>query len=390
MLVNNKLSHFNLPNGIHFINCATRGPFSKAVESAGIEAIQQFSPEIHQIRPDHFFERAWVVRALFDELIHGQDKERIAIVPSVSYAMAVVARNLHRKPGLRAGQHILLLGEEFPSDVYAWSRVCEELSLTIRTVLMPDTDAVGYEWNTRILEAINADTALVVVPHVHWQYGIKFDVEKIAARAKEVGALIAIDGTQSVGALDFDVQKVKPDMLVCAAYKWLMGPYGMGLAYYGEFFDGGIPIEESWMAREESNLFYKLTDYQEVYRPKAYRYNVGEHSHFIQMPMLEVALREKLAWGCEAIQDYCQSLWKGPVQKLTKLGVRFEPEAERAHHLVGIKLPQTTNTVQIQQALEARKVIVAARGQGIRVSPHLYNTAEDMNALTEALTVVLS
>lgn len=385
----NKVSHFNLPEGIHFINCATRGPFSRAVESAGIEAIQQFTPGIHQIRPDHFFERAWVVRELFDELIHGQDKERIAIVPSVSYAMATVARNLHRKPGLCAGQHILLLGEEFPSDVYAWERVCGELSLSILTVSMPDTELVGAEWNARILEAITADTALVVVPHVHWQYGIVFDVEKIAARAKEVGALIAIDGTQSVGALDFDVQKVQPDMLVCAAYKWLMGPYGMGLAYYGEFFDNGIPVEESWMAREESNLFYKLTDYQKVYRPKAYRYNVGEHSHFIQMPMLEVALREKLVWGCEAIQRYCHSLWKEPVQTLTQLGVQFEPEAQRAHHLVGIKLPETTDVLQVQQALEARKVIVAARGRGIRVSPHLYNTPEDMNALTEALAAVL-
>lgn len=390
MLKNNTSSLFSLPEGIHFINCATRGPFSKAVEQAGVDAIQQFSPSIHQIRPDDFFERAWVVRELFDQLINSQDKERLAIIPSVSYAMAVVARNLYRKSGLRAGQHILLLGEEFPSDVYAWSRVCKELSLTIVTVPMPDSEAVGREWNARILEAINEDTALVVMPHVHWQYGIKFEIEKIAERARTVNALVAIDGTQSVSALDFDVQKVKPDMLVCAAYKWLMGPYGMGLAYFGEFFDGGIPLEESWMARQESNLFYKLTEYQENYRPKAYRYNVGEHSHFIQMPMLEVALREKLAWGCDSIQAHCQSLWQQPVQKLAKLGVQFEPEAERAHHLVGIRLPASTDVVKVQQALEARKVIVAARGQGIRVSPHLYNTDADMNALVEALADVLT
>jgi selenocysteine lyase/cysteine desulfurase len=108
------------------------------------------------------------------------------------------------------------------------------------------------------------------------------------------------------------------------------------------------------------------------------------------MPMLEVALREKLAWGCDLIQAHCQSLWQQPVQKLASLGVQFEPEAERAHHLVGIRLPASTDVVKVQQALEARKVIVAARGQGIRVSPHLYNTAADMNALVEALTDVLT
>lgn len=378
-------SQFRLPEGIHFINCATRGPFSKAVEEAGIAAIQHFTPTIHEIRPDDFFERAWVVRELFAKLVHCPDKERMAIIPSVSYGMAIVARNLHRKPNLKAGQHILLIGEEFPSDVYAWTRVCEELALKIKTVSMPDTEWVGKEWNARILEAIDKDTALVVLPHVHWQYGIRFDLEQISTRAKLFGALLAIDGTQSVGALDFDIQKIRPDALICVAYKWLMGPYSMGLAYFGEFFDGGVPLEETWMAREDSNLFYKLTDYQSVYRSKAYRYNVGEHSHFIQIPMLEVALREKLAWGTANIQVHCQELWEEPVRQLSALGVVFEPEAERAHHLVGIRLPAETDVVRVQQALKTQKVIVAARGSGIRVSPHLYNTSQDMNALVEAL-----
>jgi selenocysteine lyase/cysteine desulfurase len=382
-------SHFRLPEGIHFINCATRGPFSKAVEEAGIAAIQHFTPTIHEIRPDDFFERAWVVRELFAELVHCPDKERMAIIPSVSYGMAIVARNLHRKPNLKAGQHILLIGEEFPSDVYAWTRVCEELSLNIKTVPMPDTEWVGKEWNVRILEAIDEDTALVVLPHVHWQYGIRFDLEQISTRAKLFGALLAIDGTQSVGALDFDIQKIRPDALICVAYKWLMGPYSMGLAYFGEFFDGGVPLEETWMGRKDSNLFYKLTDYQNAYRAKAYRYNVGEHSHFIQIPMLEVALREKLAWGTALIQAHCQDLWQEPVRQLSVLGVTFEPEAERAHHLVGVRLPAETDVMRVQQALESQKVIVAARGRGIRVSPHLYNTRQDMNALVEALKSAL-
>ncbi|MEZ4905112.1 MAG: hypothetical protein R2822_26875 [Spirosomataceae bacterium] len=177
--------------------------------------------------------------------------------------------------------------------------------------------------------------------------------------------------------------------MICVAYKWLMGPYSMGLAYFGEFFDEGVPLEATWMARQESNLFYKLTDYQSNYRPKAYRYNVGEHSHFIQMPMLEVALREKLAWGCEAIQAHCQQLWQEPVRQLSALGVAFEPETERAHHLVGIRLPKGTSAMKVQEALLTQKVIVAARGEGIRVSPHLYNTDEDMQALVAALISVI-
>jgi len=96
-------SRFRLAPDVHFINCATRGPFSVAVEQAGIDAIQSFTPTVHELRPDDFFERAWVVRELFAELVHCKDKERMAVIPSVSYPMAIMARNLHRKPGLRAG-----------------------------------------------------------------------------------------------------------------------------------------------------------------------------------------------------------------------------------------------------------------------------------------------
>ena len=146
---------FNLPPEVHFINCATRGPFSKAVEKAGMEAISTFTPTIHQIRPDDFFEGAWKVRRLFSELVNAQDSERIAIIPSVSYGMGVVAKNLYRKSGLRAGQQILIVGDEFPSDVYPWQRVCEELGLVIKTIPMPLAEKVGQDWNTQILEAIS-------------------------------------------------------------------------------------------------------------------------------------------------------------------------------------------------------------------------------------------
>ena len=381
---------FNLPPTIHFLNCATRGPFTRAVEQAGIAVIQDFTPVIHQIKPDHFFEQAWVVRKLFSDLIHNPDPQRIAVVPSVSYAMAIMARNLHRKKGIKAGQHILMISEEFPSDVYAWERVCQELSLTIKTIQKPKIENVASDWNAQILENINSETALVVLPHVHWQHGTKFDLENISKRCKEIGALFAIDGTQSVGAMDLDIEKIKPDLMVVAAYKWLMGPYSTGLVYLGEFFDDGIPIEETWMGRLESNQFHKLTDYQAVYQPKAYRYNMGQHSQFIQMPMLETAIREKLEWGVNNIQAHCRELWQKPIQQLSKLGVKFGNEQNRAYHLVGLELPEGTDGMRVIEKLAERKVIVVARGTSIRVSPNIYNTEADMEALVAAFCEMIN
>ncbi|GAB2588869.1 aminotransferase class V-fold PLP-dependent enzyme [Spirosoma areae] len=382
---------FTLPDGTHYLNCATRSPLSRAVEQAGYEAIRRDTNPFG-LRPDDFFSGAIRVRALFSQLINNANTDRIAVIPSVSYGMAIVARNLHRKPGIRAGQRIVLIGDEFPSDVYAWGRVCTDLGLSITTVAMPDEFPRGPLWNERLLEAIGPGTALVVVPPVHWMYGIRFDLEAIGQRARAVGAWLAVDGTQSIGALPFDLATVQPDAVICAGYKWLMGPYSIGLAYYGPAFDEGIPLEEGWMNRLDSNQFHRLMDYQPAYRPKAYRYNVGEHSHFLQMPMLEAALTQLLDWQPARIQAYTKNLMADAWPILENLGCRVEPKngnQGRSHHLIGLWLPDHADPMAVQQALLAKNVSVSVRARALRIAPHMYNTRKDVEALVDVLSEVI-
>ena len=383
---------FSLPEGIHYLNCATRSPFSRAVEQAGHDALVQHANPFG-LRPDDFFSGSVQIRALFSELIGASDPERIAVIPSVSYGMGIVARNLPRKPGIGPGQRIVLVGGEFPSDVYAWGRVCAELSLTVTVVDMPADFPKGPIWNGRLLNAIGPDTALIVVPAVHWVYGIRFDLEAIGQRARAVGAWLAIDGTQSIGALPFDLDAVRPDAVICAGYKWLMGPYSLGLAYYGPAFDDGIPLEEGWMNRLDSNQFHRLMDYQPAYRPKAYRYNVGEHTHFLQMPMLATALTQLLDWQPERIQAYTKNLLSDAWPMLESLGCRVEPvngSVGRSHHLVGLWLPDHSDPMAVSQVLQAENVSVSARARVLRIAPHLYNTPDDVDVLVGVLTGVLS
>jgi selenocysteine lyase/cysteine desulfurase len=105
----------------------------------------------------------------------------------------------------------------------------------------------GSVWNEKILSAIDNNTRAVALGNVHWADGTLFQLEEIRKRTRDVGALLIVDGTQSVGVMPFDVKKIQPDALVCAGYKWLLGPYSIGLAYYSEYFDEGTPIEESWL-----------------------------------------------------------------------------------------------------------------------------------------------
>lgn len=380
---------FLLPTDSHYLNCATRGPFSRVVEQAGVAAIGlQTNP--FSLTATHFFEQPRRVRQLFSDLINSDDPDRIAVVPSVSYAMGVVARNLHRKPGMAQGQEILVIDGEFPSDVYAWERVSAELGLTTIVVPMPAELPRGATWNERILEAIDEGTALVVVPPVHWMYGITFDLEAISRRAKEVGAWLAIDATQTIGAMPFDLARIRPDMLVCVGYKWLMGPYSTGLAYFGEAFDDGIPLEETWMGRLNSEQFHRLTEYQPAYRPKAYRYNVGEQSHFIHMPMLEAALTQLTEWQPARIETYARDLMADALTELETVGCRVEDDPWRSHHLLGLWLPEIADPVAIQQALLAWNVSVSVRGRALRVSPNVYNDDRDVQAFVDALKGSLS
>ncbi|GAB3759410.1 aminotransferase class V-fold PLP-dependent enzyme [Spirosoma pomorum] len=383
---------FDLPDGIHYINCATRSPYSKAVEQAGHDALRQHANPFG-LRPDDFFSGAARVRSLFSKLINNDDPDRIAVIPSVSYGMAVVARNLAHKPGIQRGQRIVLVDSEFPSDVYAWDHVCQELGLMITVVPMPSDTPKGPRWNDRVLEAIGPDTALVVAPPTHWMYGIRFDLEAIGQRAREVGAWLAVDGTQAVGALPFDLATVQPDALICAGYKWLMGPYSLGLAYFGPAFDDGIPLEESWMNRLNSNQFHRLMERQPAYGPKAFRYNVGETTNFIQMPMLEASLNQLLDWQPDRIQAYCKDLMAPAWAALEQLGCYIEPEQGtrgRSNHLVGLWLPDHADPMAVQQALQAENVSVSARAQVLRIAPHLYNTPDDANALVRVLTAVVT
>lgn len=399
--ISTQKGEFTLPDGVHYLNCATRSPLSKKAEQAGYDAIRRDTNPFG-LHPDDFFRGATHVRTLFAELINDQNgggavslppaPERIAIIPSVSYGMAVVARNLSTKAGLRAGQTIVLVGDEFPSDVYAWDRVCTELGLSIVTVPMPLEFPKGDLWNERLLEAIGPDTALVVAPPVHWMYGIRFDLEAVGRRAREVGAWLAIDGTQAIGALPFNLEAVQPDAVICAGYKWLMGPYSLGLAYFGPAFDEGIPLEEGWMNRLGSNQFHRLMDYQPAYRPKAYRYNVGEHSHFMQMPMLEAALTQLIEWQPARIQDYAKTLMADAWPILENLGCSLEPEngsRGRSHHLIGLWLPDHADPMAVQQALLAENVSVSVRSKAMRIAPHVYNVPDDVDALVRVLRAEL-
>ena len=372
---------FFLPEEVAYLNGAYMSPTLKSVDAAGIKGVQAKRMPYH-FTVDSFFKPLEEVRVLYSQLLNNPESQRICVIPSVSYGMAIVANNIQ----INAGENIILIGEQFPSNVYVWRELAAKNGAEIITVDAPNTsNNRGKIWNERLLEAINSKTKLVAMGQVHWADGTWYDLEAVRQRTKEVDALLVIDGTQSVGAMPFDVQKIQPDALVCAAYKWLMGPYSIGLAYFGEAFDGGKPIEESWFNRYKSEDFANLVNYEDKYQSGAWRYQLGESSNFILVPMLLEALKTLNQWKPANIQAYCRSITARPLAMLQDMGCWIEDVDYRGSHLFGVRLPNAGSLEVLKQRLADEKIYVSLRGDAVRVSPSVYNEEGDLMRLVEVL-----
>jgi selenocysteine lyase/cysteine desulfurase len=371
---------FQLPEGIHYLNNAYMSPLLRSVEEKGIEGMRRKRNPV-SITPADFFTDVKGVRQKFGFMVNGEPSQ-VSVMPSVSYGMSTVIRNI----ACKKGQHALTISEEFPSCYYTAKRWCREHGAELRIIARKDDlPDKGKDWNERILEAIGKDTAFVVMASVHWMNGTRFDLEAIGSRCRETGTKLIVDGSQSVGALPMDVQKYKIDALICAAYKWLMGPYSTALSYIHKDFNEGVPLEESWMTRPNSERFDRLTDYVEGYKPGATRYDVGQSSNFISMPMLDQALAQILEWGVSEIQEYGRILGQDLLDYFRERGAPVDDDAHRAFHLMGLQLPANTDGEALIAELQSRKVYVSLRGNNIRISIHVYNEKADVAELIAAL-----
>ncbi len=371
---------FHLPDNVHYLNCAFKAPLLKASEEACIQALKRERTP-YSIKPDDFFREIEQVKASFAQIVHSTH-ESIAIIPSVSYGMASVLNNTSPKPGGTA----ITVKDEFPSGYFALEKWCKDHGNELVAVGPNEAELIGESWNRNLLEQIDDQTSVVLMSSVHWMNGIKFDLKAIGERCRSVGAAFIVDGTQSVGALPIDVEGCHIDALICAGYKWLFGPYSLGLMYVSDRFADGVPIEESWMNRSNAMEFSSLTNYDDQYQSKAARFNVGETSNFTLMPMLNAALKQVVEWNPERIQDYCGELIQPLLAYLETLNVKLEEPAFFCNHLFALKLPPDLDLQQLKANLEANNIYLSTRGSYLRLAVHLFNDAEDIQRLISVIS----
>lgn len=369
---------FDIPDDVAWFNTAYMSAQLKAATAAGVAGLARKAQPWH-IAPADFFSISEEARAAFAALI-GATADDIAIVPSASYGLEVAARSLPLAPGKR----VLLLEQEFPSNVYPWRRAAAAAGAEVETVPAP----LDGDWTRAVLDRLGPRHAVLAVPNCHWADGGLLDLVALGAACRALGAALALDLTQSAGALPVSVAEVQPDFLVTACYKWLLGPYSLGFLYVAPRWQDCAPIEEGWASREGAEDFAGLTRYRDGYQPGARRFDVGERSNFALIPVALAALAQIAAWGPAAVAGTLARTNARLVAELAPLGLQAAAEPVRSPHLLGLALPERTPP-DLLPRLAARQVYVSQRGSRLRIAPHLHISDADVGRLSEGLRAIL-
>jgi selenocysteine lyase/cysteine desulfurase len=247
----------------------------------------------------------------------------------------------------------------------------------------------GATWTEPVLGQISNRTRVLAVPNVHWTDGSLLDLEEVIPAAHEVGAVVVVDASQSLGALPLDVSRLRPEFVVSVGYKWLLGPMGVGCIYVDERYREGEPLEENWINRAGSEDFTALVDYGDEYRPGARRFDVGQRTNLGLVPMGIAAAAQLLEWTIAGVGSSLGAVTDQIAERVAGLGLETSRRDRRGPHMLGIELPPDAESA-VAHALNHDGVVASVRGTSLRIAPHLHTTQDDIDRLIAALAAAAS
>jgi selenocysteine lyase/cysteine desulfurase len=354
---------------IHFDHAAV-GPISRRVA----DAMQRVCAEYVA----GGFQNSWRndiehVRAQAATLV-GSQLGNIAFTQNTSTGLSIAANGLEWAPG----DNVVLPEREFPSNFYPWLNL-EPRGVRLRRVPAPD----GHASIEAIADAIDERTRVVTVSTVQFSSGHRYDLDAIGELCRRHGALFVVDGTQSVGALMIDVDRSSIDVLAVSAHKWMLGPSGIGFVHVSDRALGCIrPDVVGWLSVTEPFAF----DYRLELPSTADRYEPGTENVF-GIVGLGAAISLFLEHGTHEVEDRVLSLTDHLCEQLHRIGCEVvSPRDGRQRSGIVIFTKPGTSAGDLHGVLTTAGVKCSQRGGGIRVSPHCYNTHEEIDTAIAAIT----
>jgi len=360
-------SHFPSLERITFLNHAGVCLLSNRVLSAIQKALES---GMTGVAPYEELDRS---RELFSRIINARPDE-VALVPSTTYGINLVASSLK----ISKGDRVVLNDLEFPSNVYPWLKLAEKGAEV--TWIRSSNGMLSLEDYEK---ALRNGAKVVPISHVQWCTGFRVDLKALSELAHEHGALLVVDAMQSVGALQVDVKRCDIDILVCGSHKWLLGPEGAAFLYVREdLVESIFPSFVGWrsVVHEQPDKFDLSTI---KLHSNARRFELSTLP-LICFVGLNASMEMLLEAGLENVEQRVLSLAERLSIALQDEGFTLQSPTCK-EHMSGIVNVKVENYVEVVRELRKRNIIASARMNGVRVSPHFFNSEEDLDKFIREL-----
>lgn len=353
-----------------YLNAASTGPMPRcAVAAAEAWAARRARP--HTIPFEDLLGTATVARRQFAALV-GADADEIALMPNTTYGLNLAARGLPLRPGV-----VLTFDGEFPSCVYPFEALASR-GITLERVPrrdgLPDEDAL-------VAAIARPDVVAVVVSWVQFATGYVADLARIGAACRAHGAFCIVDGIQGCGVRPLDLHALPVDVFATGAQKWLLGPWGTGFVYVRRgLLEVVQPHDVGWACMTGTATDYRrLTDYAFDFLPDARRFEVVTLAYH-DFAVANAAAAVLLEAGVPRVAAHLEALTGRVVAWAQgRRDVRLVTPADPARR-AGIVALVPPDLEGAAARLAAAGVAHTVREGAVRLSPHAYSTAADVDA----------
>lgn len=311
----------------------------------------------------------------------GARAEEIALTTGASTGLQTVALGLT----WRRGDEVIIANGEFPLQYATWQPMEKREGIKVK-IVAPQGRFISAD---DLIAAMTPTTRVISVSHVRFDDGSLLDAARVAAACRDNGVLFVLDVTQSCGAVPMNVATLGADFIVCAGYKWLLSPYGTGFLWAKrEHVDLLRPAPFYWMG-QDATLFANLNMKDPAPAASAKRWDSAENNSYFNLNVtaMEASARFVCRIGPEAVLSHNRELIARMFDNLPADLERASPIDRAERGPFGCFVAETPErTTALYQKLVSENVCVSLRDGRIRVSPHLFNSSEDIDRLIEVVS----
>ncbi len=360
------------------LNHAGVGPWPRRAQ----EAVARFALENVRQGSERYPEWLAVEQRLRERLARlvGADSPGdIALAKSTSEALSTIAFGLD----WQAGDNIVGIAQEFPSNRMVWESLADR-AVAYRTL---DLDA-SRDPESDLLALCDQDTRLMAVSWIQYARGRRLDLARIGAACRTRGVLLCVDAIQGLGALPFSLPESQADFVVADGHKWMLGPEGLAVLYVRPELRGRIRLHQIGWHMVEHRGEFERTDWTPA--KDARRFECGS-PNLLGAYALEASLSLLEEVGAARVQAELEARVDHLIRLLDRAGLELLSPREPGLRagIVTFRAPGADHG-ELHRGLAARRVLCAARGGGIRFSPHFYTPYEAIDRATTAVATVLA